>query len=169
MIAIQYSSPLPIDGSFSLQALIGLFRNLALNQDNHIVLRTQGCIPKLWQLLNRAYQESQRRGQPGVPPGFVVSGAAWLQVTYLLLFSLCLLSQDGVSMDEVVECSTGALHLLARDAYNRLIMRQLNVIPMFVQVIWALECHHFWSDPASSFNSSSTLAMRQSSVHLWGH
>lgn len=58
----------------SLQALIGLFRNLALNRDNHLALRTQGCIPKLWQLLNRAYQESQRRGQPGVPPGFVVSG-----------------------------------------------------------------------------------------------
>ena len=37
-------------------------------------------------------------------------------------------------MNEVVECSTGALHLLARDSYNRLIMRQLNVIPMFVQV-----------------------------------
>ena len=37
-------------------------------------------------------------------------------------------------MNEVVECSTAALHLLARDPYNRLIMRQLNVIPMFVQV-----------------------------------
>lgn len=37
-------------------------------------------------------------------------------------------------MNEVVECSTAALHLLAKDPYNRLIMRQLNVIPMFVQV-----------------------------------
>ena len=37
-------------------------------------------------------------------------------------------------MDEVVDCSTAALHLMARDPYNRLIMRQLNVIPTFVQV-----------------------------------
>ena len=49
-------------------------------------------------------------------------------------------------MNEVVECSTGALHLLARDSYNRLIMRQLNVIPMFVQVsqpccVLHVECH----------------------------
>ena len=37
-------------------------------------------------------------------------------------------------MDEVVDCSTAALHLMARDPYNRLIMRQLNVIPTFIQV-----------------------------------
>ena len=37
-------------------------------------------------------------------------------------------------MGEVVECSTAALHLLARDSYNRIIMRQLNIIPTFVQV-----------------------------------
>lgn len=41
-------------------------------------------------------------------------------------------------MNEVVECSTAALHLLARDPYNRLIMRQLNVIPMFVQVSYRI-------------------------------
>lgn len=37
-------------------------------------------------------------------------------------------------MDEVVESSCSALHLMAKDPYNRLIMRQLNVIPTFVQV-----------------------------------
>lgn len=37
-------------------------------------------------------------------------------------------------MDEVVEVSVGALHLLARDQGNRAIMRQLNCIPLFVKV-----------------------------------
>ena len=52
----------------------------------------------------------------------------------LLLLRFVRLLQDGVSMDEVVDCSTAALHLMARDPYNRLIMRQLNVIPTFIQV-----------------------------------
>lgn len=43
-------------------------------------------------------------------------------------------SQDGVYMDEVVEVSVGSLHLLARDPANRVVMRQLNCIPLFVQV-----------------------------------
>lgn len=51
----------------------GLFRNLALCVDNLGVLREQGCIPKLWQLLNKAYQDSHRRTVPGAPPGFIVS------------------------------------------------------------------------------------------------
>ncbi len=55
----------------------------------------------------------------------------------ILMFSLinahpC--AQDGVYMDEIVEVSVGALHLLARDPGNRVLMRQLNCIPLFVQV-----------------------------------
>ena len=38
-------------------------------------------------------------------------------------------------MDEIVEVSVGALHLLARDPNNRAVMRQLNSIPLFVQVL----------------------------------
>ena len=51
----------------------GLVRNLALCNENHSVLRSSGVIPKLWQHLNRAHQESSRRGQPGAPPGYIVS------------------------------------------------------------------------------------------------
>jgi catenin beta 1 len=93
-----------------IKALIGLFRNLALSYNNHTALREQGCIPKLWQLLNRSLQELQRSGQSAE-------------------------AVDGISMNQVVDCSTTALHLLARDEYNRLIMRQLNVIPTFVQLL----------------------------------
>ena len=38
-------------------------------------------------------------------------------------------------MDEVVEVSVGALHLLARTPENRQTMRQLNTIRLFVQVL----------------------------------
>ena len=42
--------------------------------------------------------------------------------------------QDGVRMEEIVEGTVGALHILAREAYNRNIIRGLNCIPTFVQV-----------------------------------
>ena len=43
--------------------------------------------------------------------------------------------QDGVRMEEIVEGTVGALHILAREAHNRSIIRGLNCIPTFVQVI----------------------------------
>lgn len=37
-------------------------------------------------------------------------------------------------MEEIVEGSTGALHILARDPMNRMEIFRLNTIPLFVQV-----------------------------------
>lgn len=37
-------------------------------------------------------------------------------------------------MEEIVEGSVGALHILARESNNRMIIRAQNVIPIFVQV-----------------------------------
>lgn len=37
-------------------------------------------------------------------------------------------------MEEIVEGTVGALHILARESHNRAIIRGLNVIPIFVQV-----------------------------------
>ena len=39
-------------------------------------------------------------------------------------------------MDEVVEVSVGALHLLARSPENRHTMRKLNTVKLFVQVTY---------------------------------
>lgn len=39
-------------------------------------------------------------------------------------------------MEEIVEGCTGALHILARDVHNRIVIRGLNTIPLFVQVCW---------------------------------
>jgi len=37
-------------------------------------------------------------------------------------------------MEELVEGTVGALHILARDIHNRIVIRSLNCIPLFVQV-----------------------------------
>ena len=41
---------------------------------------------------------------------------------------------DGVRMEEIVEGTVGALHILAREAHHRAVIRGLNCIPLFVQV-----------------------------------
>lgn len=37
-------------------------------------------------------------------------------------------------MEEIVEGTVGALHILARESHNRAVIRGLSVIPIFVQV-----------------------------------
>ena len=41
---------------------------------------------------------------------------------------------DGVRMEDIVEGTVGALHILARDSLNRDAIRGLNCVPLFVQV-----------------------------------
>lgn len=43
---------------------------------------------------------------------------------------------DGVRMEEIVEGTVGALHILARESHNRLIIRQQSVVPIFVQLLF---------------------------------
>lgn len=52
--------------------LAGLVRNLALTSENLPVLYENRCVDSLWHILNRANQESHRRGHPGAPSGFIV-------------------------------------------------------------------------------------------------
>lgn len=39
-------------------------------------------------------------------------------------------------MEEIVEITVGALHILSKDDYNRQLIRQQNVIPVFVQLLF---------------------------------
>lgn len=39
-------------------------------------------------------------------------------------------------MEEIVEGTVGALHILSKDDYNRQLIRQQNVIPVFVQLLF---------------------------------
>ncbi|NP_001267780.1 beta-catenin [Hydra vulgaris] len=96
-----------------IKAVVGLIRNLGLCPSNHTPIRDQGGLPKLVQLLMKSYQDIQRRG-PGAQN-----------------------MQDGVRMEEIVEGTVGALHILAREALNRSIIRDLNCIPTFVQLLYS--------------------------------
>jgi len=104
-----------------VKAVIGLIRNLALCPANHAPLRENGAIPRLVHLLIRAFQDTQgvgtlsRRGQQQQPGGSYA---------------------DGVRMEEIVEGTVGALHILAREGHNRAIIRGLSVIPIFVQLLY---------------------------------
>ncbi|KAF2366662.1 Armadillo [Trinorchestia longiramus] len=104
-----------------VKAVIGLIRNLALCPANHAPLREAGAIPRLVQLLIRAFQDTQRQR------GSVASGGSG---------SASGAYADGVRMEEIVEGTVGALHILARESHNRAIIRSLNVIPIFVQLLY---------------------------------
>ena len=47
---------------------------------------------------------------------------------------------DGVRMEDIVDGCVGALHILAREAHNRAVIRSLHCIPLFVQVCTRVEC-----------------------------
>merc|ERR1712002_1190940 len=100
-----------------VKAVIGLIRNLALCPANEAPLRENGTIPRLVHLLIRAFQDTQGRSRNSG------SGPAGSYA-------------DGVRMEEIVEGTVGALHILAREAHNRAIIRGLSVIPIFVQLLY---------------------------------
>merc|ERR1719226_194396 len=97
-----------------VKAVIGLIRNLALCPANHAPLRENGSIPRLVHLLIRAFQDTQQ-GAGSAPTGSYA---------------------DGVRMEEIVEGTVGALHILAREGHNRAVIRSLSVIPIFVQLLY---------------------------------
>ncbi|XP_075220342.1 armadillo isoform X2 [Lycorma delicatula] len=102
-----------------VKAVIGLIRNLALCQANHAPLREHGAIHHLVRLLMRAFQDTQRRSS-------VASSGSQQASVYA----------DGVRMEEIVEGTVGALHILARESHNRAIIRGQLVIPIFVQLLF---------------------------------
>lgn len=104
-----------------IKAVIGLIRNLALCPANHAPLREHGAIPRLVQLLMKAYQETQRQRTSIASSGSQASQAF----------------TDGVRMEEIVEGTVGSLHTLAKDAHNRAVIRSLNVISTFVQLLYS--------------------------------
>jgi len=106
-----------------VKAVIGLIRNLALCPANHAPLRENGSIPRLVHLLIRAFQDTQ-----GV--GTLTRGSRASNSQAAGSYA------DGVRMEEIVEGTVGALHILAREGHNRAIIRGLSVIPIFVQLLY---------------------------------
>ncbi|KAL3854838.1 hypothetical protein ACJMK2_014078 [Sinanodonta woodiana] len=102
-----------------IKAVVGLIRNLALCPSNHAPLREHGALPRIVQLMIRAHQDTQRQRASITSNG---QGSAYV---------------DGVRMEEIVEGTVGALHILARETHNRAVIRDLNCIPLFVQLLYS--------------------------------
>merc|ERR1719431_620039 len=105
-----------------IKAVLGLIRNLALCPANHAPLREHGALPRMVQLLIRAHQATQRRGSMGSSTSLQNASAGYV---------------DGVRMEEIVEGTVGALHILGREPHNRAVIRSLNCIPLFVQLLYS--------------------------------
>ncbi len=123
-----------------VKAVIGLIRNLALCPANHAPLREHGSIPRLVHLLIRAFQDTQ-----GVRPVVLTLQRASVALTLSPLPTWFQRGRggqsagsyaDGVRMEEIVEGTVGALHILSREGHNRAIIRGLSVIPIFVQLLY---------------------------------
>ncbi|CAF0717653.1 unnamed protein product [Adineta steineri] len=95
-----------------IKSTISLIRNLALSPNNLPILRETGSIQKLAQLLVRSHQELQRQ-QPNVE-----------------------LIDNYIRMDDILEACVSALHILAKDQQNRVIIRDLDCIPLFVRLLY---------------------------------
>lgn len=97
-----------------LKATIGLIRNLALSDNNLAPLRELGIIPRLVQLLIKAINAHQAAQQSGQDSAVI----------------------DDVPMEEIIEGTVGALHQLARDPHNGIVVRELKCIPVLVQLLF---------------------------------
>ncbi|CAK9812313.1 Armadillo segment polarity protein [Anthophora plagiata] len=106
-----------------VKAVIGLIRNLAHCPANHGPLRDHGAIHHLVRLLIRAFPETQRQQRSSVAS----TGSQQTSGAYV---------DGGVRMEEIVEGTVGALHILARESNNRVTIRSQNVIPIFVQLLF---------------------------------
>lgn len=103
-----------------IKAVLGLVRNFCSNQLNAQQLRQNGIIEKLMQILFDAYTEIQMRTNGGVnvPANNV-------------------LKIDDVNMFDIVEASSSALLILAKDHQNQQIMKELDCIGFFVQMFYS--------------------------------
>ena len=102
-----------------IKAVVGLIRNLALCSANHAPLREKQVIGKLVALLRKAFELTRQRGS-------IASGNSQTSAY-----------TDGVRMEEIVEGTVSALQILAKDQQNRFLIRQENVIPIFVQLLYS--------------------------------
>ncbi|XP_058790145.1 armadillo segment polarity protein-like isoform X2 [Phymastichus coffea] len=104
-----------------VKAVIGLTRNLALCPANHVPLREHGAIHHLVRLLIRAFQDTEKQRSSVANTGTGPASGAYA---------------DGVRMEEIVEGTVGALHILARESHNRALIRTQMIIPIFVQLLF---------------------------------
>lgn len=62
-------------------------------------------------------------------------------------------------MEEIVEGTVGALHILSKDEYNRQLIRQQNVIPVFVQLLFYNDIENIQVSRNDCLNERSSAAL----------
>ncbi|VDO91931.1 unnamed protein product [Soboliphyme baturini] len=110
---VQFRADPPIRLSVA-KAALGLIRNLSSNTANIVDFREQGVVNNVCLYLMRAFQQVQQAQCAKTEPPTI----------------------DNVNSLDIVECSTAALHMLSKDALNRSIIRQMNVIGILVQLLY---------------------------------
>lgn len=114
-----------------IKALIGLIRNLAFCTANYGPLREQNAIQRLSQLLSKSFQELQKQRNTSQTTENGTSNNN--NNNNANQSAYC----DGVKMQEIVEGTIGALHVMAKDVHSRTIIRSLNIIPILVQLLYS--------------------------------
>lgn len=94
-----------------LTAAAGLIRNLTHNLQNIAALRDLGVVQKLSMLLSKAFQALQESPDPSA-------------------------DLAGVKLERVIESVVGALHLMATDYQNRLIINSMNMLPTMISLLY---------------------------------
>lgn len=102
-----------------IKAICGLIRNLAFSPANQAPLRDCDVIRNLVALTVKAFQDCQARRS-------AMNQQSSQQSSH---------HHECERMEEVMEGTVGALHILARDANNRAVIRSTNVIRMIVQLL----------------------------------
>lgn len=101
-----------------IKAVLGLIRNFCSNQLNANHLRSNGTIEKLMQILFDAYTEIQLRTN---------GGANLSQVVKI----------DDVNLFDIIDASSSALLILAKEYQNQIIMKDLDCLGFFVQMFFS--------------------------------
>lgn len=101
-----------------IKAVLGLIRNFCSNQLNANHLRSNGTIEKLMQILFDAYTEIQLRTN---------GGSNLSQVVKI----------DDVNLFDIIDASSSALLILAKEYQNQIIMKDLDCLGFFVQMFFS--------------------------------
>lgn len=94
-----------------LTATSGLVRNLAFNAQNIPALRDLGILQKLSMLLSKAYQALQESPDDSA-------------------------NLAGIKMERVIESVIGALHAMATDYQNRVIISNMNMLTTILSLLY---------------------------------
>jgi len=100
-----------------IKAVLGVIRNFCSNQLNANHLRQNAIIEKLMQILFDAYTAINMHTQ---------NGAMLTQVV----------KKDDVNLFDIVDASSAALLILAKEHHNQLIMKELDCLGFFVQMFF---------------------------------